>query len=76
SLQKSLLYSLLTPHKKLSALQDAGDFTQLMVVSEQLKTLPFGEVWNEFCRRNSVEPGLQWFEDVKKYEHDVLSARR
>lgn len=76
SLQKALLSALLTPHEKLSALQESGDFTSLMAIGEQLKTMPFGAVWDEFCRRNGIGEGLEWFEDVKKYESEVLSARR
>lgn len=75
SLQKSLLSALLTPHAQLSALQTSGDFTGIMALGEQLKTLPLGEVWDEFCRRAGLSTGLTWYEDVKKYEAEVLSSR-
>lgn len=42
---------------------------------EELKTLPFGEVWDEYCRRNGVPVDGAWFEEVKKYEQNVLSKR-
>ena len=48
NLQKALLFALLQPNDDLKALQDAGDFTELMVQQEALKTLPFGEVWDEY----------------------------
>ncbi|MBQ9080453.1 MAG: L-rhamnose isomerase [Clostridia bacterium] len=76
NMQKALLYALLTPWKDMSAMQDAGDFTALMVRSEELKTMPFGEVWNEFCRRANIEPTEAWFEDVRRYEREVLSLRK
>ena len=39
------------------------------------KTLPFGEVWDEYCRRNSVPLDGAWFEEVKDYEQNVLCKR-
>ena len=56
-------------------LQDTNQFTELMVRQEELKTLPFGEVWGEYCRRNGVPVDGAWFEEVKKYEQNVLSKR-
>ena len=76
SLQKALLSALLAPHAKLATLQEAGDFTGLMALDEQLKTMPLGEVWDELCRRAGLDTGLMWYDDVKKYEDEVLSARR
>ena len=37
--------------------------------------MPFGDVWDEYCRSCSVPVGTDWFETVQKYEHDVLSKR-
>ncbi|MBP0989998.1 MAG: L-rhamnose isomerase, partial [Oscillospiraceae bacterium] len=51
NLQKALLFALLQPTDKLKKLQDTGDLTKLMVLQEELKTLPFGEIFNEYCRR-------------------------
>ena len=61
--------------KRLKELQDTNQFTELMVRQEELKTLPFGEVWDEYCRRNGVPVDGAWFEEVKKYEQNVLSKR-
>ena len=72
---QSLLSALCTPHTVLKKLQDTNQFTELMVRQEELKTLPFGEVWDEYCRRNSVPVDGAWFEEVKKYEQNVLSKR-
>lgn len=77
SLQKALLYALLKPHAQLSVMQDAGDFTGLMALDEQLKTLPFGAVWDELCNRCGLgDSSLKWYDDVKKYECEVLLERR
>ena len=50
NVQKALLGALLEL-PTLKEMQNKGNFTKLMVVSEEVKTLPFGEVWNEYCRQ-------------------------
>ena len=72
---QSLLSALCTPHTALKELQDTNQFTELMVRQEELKTLPFGEVWDEYCHRNGVPVDGAWFEEVKKYEQNVLCKR-
>lgn len=75
NMQKALLYGLLTPNKELKAAQDKADFTAVLAGLEEIKTLPFGDVWAEFCQRNNVPVDGQWYEAVKKYEKDVLANR-
>jgi L-rhamnose isomerase len=75
SWQKAMLNALCTPHDKLKKMQDDGNFTELMVVQEGLKTMPFGDVWAKYCETCGVAGDESWFEDVKKYEADVLSKR-
>jgi L-rhamnose isomerase len=76
NLQKALLYSLLTPHEKLAELQNSGNLTELLVMQEELKTMPLGDVWAEFCKKAKVEPSEKWFLDIGKYEKNVLSLRK
>ena len=73
-MQKALLFALLQPNGRLTALQDAGDFTQLMVAQEELKTAPFGEVWDEYCRRCGKPGDGEWFPAVKAYEKKILEV--
>ena len=72
---KALLIALLEPTPKLREVEAAGDYTQRLALLEELKTLPFGGVWNEYCRRQGVPVGAKWLEDVKSYESTVLSKR-
>jgi len=74
SMQKALLISLLSPWDKLKELQDKVRLTELMVMQEELKTLPFGAVWEEFCLRCGVTAD-NWFDSIMKYEAEVLSKR-
>ena len=75
NVQKALLYALLTPNEAMKQMQDGGDFTSLLVRQEELKTLPFGEVWDEYCRRCGVPQDGAWLPEVQQYEKDVLMAR-
>lgn len=72
---KGLLVALLQPHAKLRELEAEGDFTSRLALLEEVKTLPFGAVWDEHCRRQNVPVGRTWMDDVKDYERDVLLAR-
>ena len=75
NLQKALLYAMLTPHEELARLQNEGRFTDLLAAHEELKTMPFGAVWEEFCTRAGVAADGSWLDTVKQYERDVLSQR-
>ena len=76
SWQKALLYAMLSPNAALKALQDENKLTELMMMQEEVKTLPFGDVWAEYCERCGVAGDKSWFEEIKKYEADVLSKRK
>jgi len=73
NVQKALLYALLEPSNSLKDMQDNSDFTQLMVMQEELKTAPFGDVWNEYLKRENTP--AEYFAEVKRYEQEVLSKR-
>lgn len=73
--RKALLIAMLTPHAELRALQDAGNYTELMMRDEELKSYPWGAVWNEYCERCGVGVGEAWYDEIVKYEKEVLSKR-
>ncbi len=73
NVQKALLMALLSPD--FTELQNGDNWTELMVMQEELKTLPFGEVWNEYCRVCGAPEDGQWYKEVKKYEAEVLAKR-
>lgn len=76
NVQKALLMALLTPHAMLSRLQEAGRYTELMMRQEELKTMPFGAVWQEFCSSCGVPVDESWFNDIIDYENTVLLNRK
>jgi L-rhamnose isomerase len=75
NMQKALLNALLIPKEKLDKLQAEGNFTELMMLQEELKLYPIGDVWDYFCNNNNLIGKENWFEEIKKYEKDVLLKR-
>lgn len=73
--QKALLQALLAPHEELKTLQDENRMTELMVRQEELKTMPFGDVWNRYCEVCGVPADGAWFGEIERYEREVLSTR-
>ena len=73
NVQKALLFALLSPNEQLKDLQQKGDFTRLMVMQEELKTMPFGAVWSEYLKRNDVKE--DYLTEVLDYEKKVLVNR-
>lgn len=75
NMEKALLYALLMPNEKLAKLQEERRFTELMMEQEELKTYPFGDVWDYYCESHGVPVKEQWFAEVEKYEKEVLAGR-
>lgn len=73
SVEKALLYALLEPSERLKALQEKNNFTELMYLEEEMKTMPFGEVWEEFLARSGV--AKDYFSEIMDYERKVLINR-
>ena len=73
NVQKSLLFALLQPYENLKKLQDENRMSELMVKQEELKTAPFGLVWEEYLLRNGQK--VDYFEEISKYEKEVLVNR-
>ena len=76
NMQRALLGALLTPHLTMTKLQDDEKYTDLLVMSEELKSYPECIVWQEFCERCGVPADESWFDQVKEYERTVLATRK
>jgi L-rhamnose isomerase len=72
---KALLYALLEPYDALKKMEQKMEYTGRLACMEELKTLPFGAVWDYYCMKKEVPVGSAWFAEVKQYEADVLSKR-
>lgn len=75
NMQKALLAALLEPIGELRKIELAGNNAGRLALFEELKTMPVGAVWDQFCEMNNAPVGTAWIREVEKYEKRVLSAR-
>ena len=73
---KALLIALLEPTKKLLQMEKSGDYTSRLAMLEELKTLPFGAVWDYYCQKQDVPIGADWLKEVRDYVARVTSLRQ
>jgi L-rhamnose isomerase len=76
NVQKALLKAFLEPTNQLRSLEAAADYTGRLALQEELKTLPFGPVWDHFCETAGVPTDGEWLKEIRTYEREVLFARR
>lgn len=74
-MSKALLMACLEPSQRLCACERSGDYTSRLALLEEVKTLPFGAIWDQFCVEAEVPTGLSWLAVVKDYERRVLAGR-
>jgi L-rhamnose isomerase len=72
---RALLMALLEPAAKMHQLELAGDFTARLALLEELKGLPFGAVWDQYCLQQSVPVGIAYLDEIRTYEKQVLAHR-
>jgi L-rhamnose isomerase len=72
---RSILYAMLQPWETLLEYEEAGMNFQRLALLEELKAMPFGVVWDEYCRRKNVPTGTEWIKQVNAYENAVLRKR-
>jgi L-rhamnose isomerase len=72
---KALLGALLEPIDTLREMEQNGDYTGRLALQEELKTLPFGAVWDYYCLQQEVPIGFAFMDEVRKYEKTVLAGR-
>lgn len=75
NMQKALLKAMLTPWDLLTKAQDEQNHTKVLALQEEIKTLPWGEVWDEYCALCNVKNERTWFKDCLEYERKVLVKR-
>jgi L-rhamnose isomerase len=72
---KALLIALLEPTDMLRQTEQDGDYTSRLAMFEEIKTLPFGAVWDYYCIKHNVPAETDWLKEVKDYEANVTSKR-
>ena len=73
--QLALLKALLEPAQEFKKLEDSYNFTERLYLGEEMKTLPFGIVYDYFCYKHGKKSGLELEQQLKTYENEVLRKR-
>lgn len=73
NMQKALLRALLTPMNQLRDAETRLDFTARLTLTEEMKDLPYGVVWSEFCDRNGTPTGLPLIRELDAYQAAVAA---
>jgi L-rhamnose isomerase len=76
SVLQALLFALLEPRKTLLDYEAESNYTARLALLEQAKALPWSAVWDYYCLQSGVPVGMDWLADIRRYEQQVLSARR
>jgi L-rhamnose isomerase len=73
--QKAFLFALLEPTSELVKLEEDERYFERLAMLEELKTKPFGAVWDYYCLVNDVPAGEGYIAEIQQYEKEVLSKR-
>jgi L-rhamnose isomerase len=76
NLRKGILEALLEPTKLLEEAEKAGKNHERLGLMEELKTFPFGAVWDKLCLEAEVPVGTDWLAPVRDYEQTTLLRKR
>lgn len=71
NMQKALMRALLAPWDGLKSAENKLDYTSRLAVTEEIKDLPYGTVWAEFCERMGVPSGQSLVSDLNRYQATV-----
>ena len=73
---KGLLIALLEPYDKLLEYEESGDYFSRLALLEQLKSMPFGSVWDYYCDKLNAPRESEIINGVLQYEKEVLNKRK
>ncbi|MGL1890720.1 MAG: L-rhamnose isomerase [Spirochaetaceae bacterium] len=73
---KGLLFALLEPYKQLKSYEENGNNFGRLALLEEVKTKPFGIIWDQYCKEMGVATDRELIENVQTYEETVLAGRK
>jgi len=72
---KGILLALLEPRSRALEAENKNDYFTRLALLEEMKSLPFGAVWNYFCLEMGVAVGENWITKIQQYDCDVTKKR-
>lgn len=73
--QKCVLLALLEPIESLRKFEAADKGFERLAMLEELKSMPWGAVWDMYCLRNNVPVGEEYIAEIESYEAEITSKR-
>ncbi|MBQ0056123.1 MAG: L-rhamnose isomerase [Bacteroidales bacterium] len=73
--QKCMLRALLEPQETIAQYELNGEGYKVLALMEEMKSMPWQAVYDEFCLRNDVPVGSEFMLDIDKYVAEVTSKR-
>ncbi|MGN1246530.1 MAG: L-rhamnose isomerase [Muribaculaceae bacterium] len=74
--QKCVLLALLEPIDALRKFEAADKGFERLAMLEELKSMPWGAVWDMYCLRSGVPVGEDYIADIERYEAEITSKRK
>ncbi len=76
SVKKAFMFAFLEPTSELKKLEENGQLFERLALMEELKSKPFGAVWDYYCMQAGVPVGEDYVAEIQEYEKSFLSKRR
>ncbi len=73
--QKAFMIAMLEPTVTLLKYEEAEQNFERLALLEELKTKPFGAVWDYWCLKENVPVGESYVAEIQQYEKEVLLKR-
>ncbi|OQA85357.1 MAG: L-rhamnose isomerase [Lentisphaerae bacterium ADurb.Bin242] len=75
NMQKALLAALLEPSAELVEMEKKFSNSRKLALTEELKMLPLGAVYDYFCLRQGVPVSMDYMDEIELYEKQIQSKR-
>ena len=72
---KCVLLALLEPIESLRKYEAQDMGFERLAMLEELKSMPWGAVWDMYCLQNGVPVGEEYIKDIERYEAEITSKR-
>jgi len=75
AVKKAFIQAFLEPVNMLKEMEEKGQLFERLAMLEELKTKPFGAVWDYYCLKSGISVAEEYIADIQEYEREVLSKR-
>ena len=75
AVKKAFLIALLEPTSRLIDYEEHDMLFERLAMLEELKTKPYGAVWDYYCLQQGVPVGEEYISNVQKYDKEILLNR-